>query len=512
MTVNHLTKKEHTAVSVLFTVIAAFFGIIHIGISVLNLFFSKELPLYARHLFLFPNLVLLLGFILFGSCLYFLTRHVGLPRGVETHQAIWKWSLFVALFVFQLVFTYNTYASVGWDPGMLFGSAQQIIEGRFENVEYFSQYPNNILTLKYIVLIKRLSLAVGIPAISDGCYTLLVINCVINSVTGILLYSLTKKLCGVKCALFGWFLYALLIGTSAHLDVYYTDSIAILFPVLIAYLWICMDTTWCFVLIGLLGAFSLFLKPQACIILIAVFLIEASKLLSSKFRTRESALRLLFMIAGSASGIIIGKLLSVNSLGLDPEKSMGLAHYFMMGLHDVGSYAGADVDFSASFATKAARNSADMQEAFRRIKEYDFSSFINHVVKKALFNYHDGCFGNFTADFFWLNERVCTNRLSAFLTNLIRGGGRAHPIFEAVKQATWLFVISLSSILPFRQHAFDQKAREKAAGLMLSLIGIFLFLMLFEANARYLYIYSPIFIITALTVFAKAQNTGEQYE
>ncbi len=512
MSVNRFMKKEHSAVSVLFTFIAAFFGIIHIGISVLNLFFSKELPLYAEHLFLYPNIVLLFSFILFGGCIYFLSRHAGLPRGVESHPAIWKWSMFVAFFVFQLVFTYNTYAYIGWDPGMLFGSAQQIIEGRFESVEYFSQYPNNILTLKYIVLIKRLSMAIGIPAISDGCYSLLVINCIINSVTGVLLYSLTKKLCGVRCALFGWFLYAVLIGTSAHLDVYYTDSIAILFPVLIAFLWICIDKTYCFVLIGLLGAFSIFLKPQACIILIAVFLIESVKLLSSQFRTRESAVKLLFLLIGSVLGIIVGKLLSINSLGLDPERSMGLAHYFMMGLHDVGSYAGSDVDFSVSYATKAARNAANIQEAFRRIREYNFSSFANHVVKKALFNYHDGCFGNFTADFFWLNERVCTNRLSAFLTNLIRGGGRAHPIFEAVKQATWLFVICLSSILPFRHHTFDSKTHEKTAGLMLSLIGIFLFLMLFEANARYLYIYSPIFIISALAVFSKAQNTGENNE
>lgn len=512
MSANHFAKNKHSAVSVFFTFIAVLFGVIQIGISVLNLFFSNELPLYAKHIFLFPNFFLLFCFIVFVGSTYFLTRHAKLPGIVESYALIWKWGLFVAFFVFQLVFTYNTYAYIGWDPGMLFGSAQQIIEGRFESIEYFSLYPNNILILKYIVLIKRLSLAIGIPAISDGCYTLLIINCVINSITGVLLYSLTKKLCGVRCALFGWFLYAVLIGTSTHLDVYYTDSIAILFPVLIAFLWICIDKTYCFVLIGLLGAFSIFLKPQACIILIAVFLIESVKLLSSQFRTRESAVKLLFLLVGSALGIIVGKLLSINSLGLDPERSMGPAHYFMMGLHDVGSYAGSDVDFSVSYATKAARNAANIQEAFRRIREYNFSSFANHVVKKALFNYHDGCFGNFTADFFWLNERVCTNRLSAFLTNLIRGGGRAHPIFESVKQATWLFVISLSSILPFRQHAFDQKTREKAAGLMLSLIGIFLFLMLFEANARYLYIYSPIFIITALTVFAKAQNTGEQYE
>ena len=83
--------------------------------------------------------------------------------------------------------------------------------------------------------------------------------------------------------------------------------------------------------------------------------------------------------------------------------------------------------------------------------------------------------------------------ISGLLREFYYEDGTYYRVFETVEQAVWIFVLvggwisSMSMLLKKRRGSYYAMA--------LALIGITIFEILFEARARYLYLYAPIFVL-----------------
>ena len=70
-----------------------------------------------------------------------------------------------------------------------------------------------------------------------------------------------------------------------------------------------------------------------------------------------------------------------------------------------------------------------------------------------------------------------------------------------VKQIIWVFVMGAVAV-----SGLGKENRQEVIVLMLSIVGLTLFEVLFEARARYLYTYAPLFCILDASGIEKLSN------
>lgn len=112
--------------------------------------------------------------------------------------------------------------------------------------------------------------------------------------------------------------------------------------------------------------------------------------------------------------------------------------------------------------------------------------------------YNNGTFAWGKEGNFWRNVHEEKNTLvSPFLRNIYYEDGKYNRHFQQFEQIVWLFVLVcclLSGVMNLRNK--DDKSPVYMV-LILAILGLTVFEILFEARARYLYIYAPIYVIVA---------------
>ena len=123
---------------------------------------------------------------------------------------------------------------------------------------------------------------------------------------------------------------------------------------------------------------------------------------------------------------------------------------------------------------------------------------MNHLMKKTLANFGDGTYAwGVEGGFYDVTFPDKNNTLSPFLKNLYYNTGAYYSYFATFEQFIWLSLLVCSSGAVF-YYGTDRKRRtETVSVILLTLIGLMLFVTLFETRARYLFIYGPFFIISA---------------
>ena len=127
-----------------------------------------------------------------------------------------------------------------------------------------------------------------------------------------------------------------------------------------------------------------------------------------------------------------------------------------------------------------------------------------HFSKKMLVLFNDGTFawgkeGNFYAvTYDEVNSGVCRLLRSYYYGNEAVN----HGTFQMIQKVIWVLIL-LSAAFGVRKNSRYMK---EETILMLAVIGLTLFELLFEARARYIYIYVPIYCILASIGFENIKN------
>lgn len=414
--------------------------------------------------------------------------------------------LSVILFVLQLFVAWNIYFKTGWDCGTLVQTAQDVAYNNklIGDDLYFSMYPNNVLLVAIFASVLRFVRLLGIQS---DYFPLIILGCLLVNLAGFFLADCVRLMTKRRwLVLTAWGVFAVLCGFSAWISIPYSDTYSILFPILCIWLY-CTQTTknqyliWG--LIGFCGWVGSYIKPTVLLILLVLIAVELWHRLWNfkKDGVSVSVKRMIIWVA--VTGIAVLLAMGINSLartkmGCTPEEGRKFTpiHYLMMGLNykTGGTYDQWDVNFSVVEQSVEARNAGDLAEIRYRLSAMGVKGFSAHLTRKLLTNFNDGTFawGN-EGEFYWHIPE--NNSMSAkILRSYYYEDGSAYPLFQIVSQAFWILVLCMVSCLVLKDR---EGTDEKKAAVVLGILAISCFVMVFEARARYLYLYAPLFILAA---------------
>ncbi len=423
-----------------------------------------------------------------------------------------KRALFIAtalLFFLQVFAASQYWFRTAWDVPTVNNTASAIAHGEGEYLSkirwYFSEFPNNLMLVWIFSLFYRAAHIMGLH--EQEYFFIICIQCLLNSLCGLLLVQVVHRLFKSRSmAILGYTLYLFLVGISPWVTVPYSDSMALPFPLATAAIYVnrerCRYRWLPWLCMAALGVIGYRIKPQVLIAFIAVLIAEALRWLKNGL-TKESLQRLAAggcaVIVGIAGSFMFCKL-AIRSMNfpVDREGAFGAAHFFMMGLNTetMGAYNGDDNLYSNTFSSVKERNRGNMKLALERIREMGPIGLMKHGARKTLTNYYDGTFAWGGEGYFFsgMNEPKA-NPFCEFLRGVYYGGeepGKYYPLWTNFAQMVWLSVLFLAIIA-----MFHPKNPEKDM-MLLSVVGLTLFELLFEARARYLFTYVPIYILLAL--------------
>lgn len=395
----------------------------------------------------------------------------------------------------QLVIIHETYFTTGWDVRVLIECATD----PESHTDYLSQYPNQIALFAIFRLVYGLCASAGI----DDFYLVLDIIGALSISIGVMLASCAiRKIAGVWVGVFTLVFGGILAAMSPWIAVPYSDTYAALFPAAAFFSYVCIKRpSPRYFFTTLFSALGYLIKPTTVFALVSIALVEGVTQLSNKssrkcpdmggrrFKPSVSKACCCLISIAAAAAIAFAAKAGCSSLtpALNEEASFTSAHYLMMGFNTEvkGVYSESDVAYSASFSTKRERNSADYARWLQRVNEMGIDGVAKLMLEKTLTNYGDGTFawareGTFFAD---------TPKADTALAKYFGQDDRPWTAFQMSADFIWFFVL-IGICLNWARRPCNTAEYV----LMCALMCLSVFLMLFEARARYLFLYVPLFV------------------
>lgn len=476
-----------------------------------NMDYNPGLKLSTR----LPNQVLLLiALVGMAFCIFLFWKFKDV---VLSYRANWITNGILALLFFSLYFVNVWIAKeVGfyppWDIMVTRGTAYEVANERpLGYFYYLSIYSNNI-PISYILgrLYRKAMEMQSYPYFYEFIW--IQVNCALISIAGffscLLVKKMTKKLMPV-IAIF--FLYLVLVGISPWKIAPYTDTYGLIFPIICIYFYVCYrkaERFWskylCILLSIVVGMFGGFIKPNLYIVVIAILGNEFICFLADYKKKWQFILTELILIVVLAVGCKAYRNHIINEIGLDFNEEIEASWhcYFYMGLNEeaTGSHNGDVGAIIGEFQTsKSDRNKAALERAVERIKDRGFWGSIYFYLRKMVMTFNDGLFGWKTE--VWIYEEypaviAGNTALTQRLRSIFRDNELKFDVagYNALCQLAWIFsIIGIPGICMCKG-----KKREEYDIFIICFLGIFFYQMLFEARARYLFVFLPILLPIAI--------------
>lgn len=433
----------------------------------------------------------------------------------RTGKRFWPALVWPALLGVQLVLCFHAYFLTGWDVQGITESAYAIAGGEADiHASYLSRYPNNIpMVLVFAGIIRVLRLLLGNPGLDRCTYVLIACQCVLNTATGMLVHRIAVRETGSRRV--GWgaaVVYMGFVGLSPWLMIPYSDSMALFFPTAV----VAVEQAHrqgklglgAWPLMGLLTALGYLIKPQAAIVGMAVVLLEAARTIASrswaKGFKRLACMALAFALL---AGPIRQAAVDASPIEVQPEKDMGMLHFAMMGLNREtnGIYNYDDMVLSSSAPTREERRAVQLAEIGRRLSSMTPGGMLDHLKKKTLTNYADGTFawgseGGFYKE--WIADKDAV--LSPLLKSFVNIGHENFQILLTYLHSIWLALLLGCVFCGARRLLGGGAERGALDVMMLSIVGLTLFEWIFEARARYLFLYAPFYVMLGMYGWGQA--------
>ena len=417
----------------------------------------------------------------------------------------------VALLVAQVLLVRGGMFVTAWDVGYVTTVGDRATpEALSYLADYLSTYPNNALPNMVCSLVAAMGAPLGITAYAS-C---VVGGCLCVTVSVVACTFAARRVFGERVALAFDLVASLYLGLNAWIFVPYTDAYGMLCPALSLACVACVrDPRLRSALVGLLAAVGYAIKPTAIFMALACVALlmphAAAALPGMRGRMRGMSFRevmrglvraravqaaccgLLAFAMGmgvcSAATAAFGR-----ELGTDPSRAKGIPHYLMMGANAsaMGGFCGEDVAFTESFDDPAERNAANLSEWASRMREMGPLGVGKLAVRKTLTNFADGTFAWEHEGGFYRSVRGGNEAVKAWYGIGEKGASATSGLpYELLCQATWLLVLVGCTVAPRDGGPFTERA------MRLALLMLAVFLMVFEARARYLFLFAPYFVL-----------------
>lgn len=519
-------KSKKKIYPLFYNCISILFGIMMIGILFINFFIANKRVYPCKKQFLLSNIKLLLvGVIILAILVLIYNKLIKqyVEKLTNRQCKVLLLTYFAITFVMQIYLIKKIFFMTGWDVGQLRGASYLLTQGIKLNKgngynNYFLFYPNNLFLLFIYVILMKIATFFSInPNLLLSIVSALSVN--ISCLFAIKIIAIITKNKNM-CVLGAFFCFIFLLF-SPWIVIPYSDTYAMFFTMSVLYVYLNKDqinkwlSTFLIILLTLIGYK---IKPTVIIVFMAIIFVELWKLILKKTSIGWRMLlnKVLISITAGVIFIVLNNFV-INYLGFERNTIIEtpMTHFLMMGMNEEkrGVYCNEDLLYTQRYAGLDKKKEENIKEIKRRLKKYGFSGYCQLLVDKSLINYNDGSFAWGVEGNFYPEKTEENGKMSSLLRNIYYndGTGKYYNYFETTLQSVWIVLLAFS--------LFSCKISKKyeISVIHLSIIGITLFLLLFEARARYLLLYGPYYIILAVlgfgvidsaknVVFKKLQN------
>ncbi|MGN1299277.1 MAG: hypothetical protein ACI4UE_04775 [Candidatus Scatovivens sp.] len=488
--------------------------IILTAIALINMLLKKDniyIPININKI-----IIIMFFIILFFILLKLIRNNVKLNKDIKKVLKI----VFIGIIlIIQIVYVLSIYRLIGFDPIRIYSGALEMVEGLkmcYINLEYFSRCYNNIpLLLIYFFIfsiVKSFNLTNYLLAV-------IFLNIIIVDLSIFIIYKILKKLLGNNYDYLSFAFTVPMLAITPWIGAVYSDTLSLIFPVLIFYLYLLYKDNHkikYIIEIAITLAISVLIKPTNIIIFTAIIMIEFVKIISNCSKNKKInymeymkkivafslTIILVILLYNFIQNSIINNYISKQDI---KDNKFSFTHFIMMGLKDTknnknqyGMYYEYDVQCTKSYIGVGAKRKFNMQQIKNRLADMGIKGYINFIYNKYTWIISDGTFfygreGNFYAGSEPKNCGEFAKKIQEYTYYDKEGFNNFTVNFE---QAIWIVVLML---LLFDSLLNIKKTDDTYLNILrISVIGIILFILLFEARSRYLFHYLPIFIILAV--------------
>lgn len=406
------------------------------------------------------------------------------------------------LFVVQVLLFIKVLTPIGWDAFEITNSA----ECGLYNGDYFVRHTNNLFM--QIMLSDWLRVLKPIGFISS-LRKLELLNLFFVDASIWMSVMTAKKIYGMKAADRVFICSVLLIGFHPTLSTIYSDTLAMPFPIGVLFCVVsAMNTTkkWkqriYLFLAGILGIIGYYIKPTVLIIYIAMGILISIRL-KKEFLNKQMILLAIFALAGAVIAM------STVSLRIHPVKMeleeqypdivpLGILHYIGLGLgsleDDPSGYGGwnePEVLWTQQHINHPDYTKEAIGHICDRIASYGLIGYPCHLLNKLIWAGSDGTFFYGLEGDFHVEEQSPQYTLRGWLQNgFYIETSFYQNWFSSWMQGVWMMICVMGTFSVFQKSENIFSSISK-----LSILGLFMFLLLFENRSRYLFLYLPVLLI-----------------
>jgi len=412
----------------------------------------------------------------------------------------------------QLFLGWTTLRQPGFDAALVFSAAGSLATGGELNpawVDYFAMYPNNLpLTLVLVRYFEGLGL-LGVTQLPALLWASVIANAVVLMLGILLTFLVARRVAGLRAGLFSLVFSAAFIVVSPWIGTVYSDTLGIVFPILIVYLFLVSRDArrtgarlaW-WALIGVVAAVGYNLKPTVIFALIAVALVAVLEPSVKRVGWRALALPAIAVVLAAgvfaAGHVGIGKAVGASAIVPfdldDNDRAFPATHFLKMGAQGKGHFLAEDAVATASIPDPEERWRAGLEVYAERVAAMGPAGYAQFLSDKAVAALSDGTFfqwgeGGMTGGFF------TTDFVSLAVQSVYALDAMRHEPLVVFWQSFWVVLLTLLAA-PLLLRGTPLYG-VPATTLRIALIGLVVFLMLFESRSRYIYLYLPFFIVLA---------------
>ena len=427
----------------------------------------------------------------------------------RTSRITW-WVFVAACFAGQLILAHAVLQLSTWDAMQIFEVAYHMAvapEPRLFSVgdqtAYFVLYPNNTFLVAVFAALFGVLRAVGLAGIDQYLWASVVVNCVALTGTLVLIRIVARRLAPGFATRVAVALGVVLVILSPWLNVAYSDSLAMAFPIGMLAIWL----TWpdrastrssvlLFLTLGVLAGIGLAIKPPVVFMAPALLLATARSSTGPQWwKGREGITAAVALIAGlGLTHVVVGGIVHALVPQFGTGGGMPFAHYLAMGSTGDGGF-NVD-DFNRTFALpEGARSSAALHLWIERMTAMGPLGYPFFLAQKVLYALSDGSFfqdregiGPYSRAFF------SSDPFSQAVQTVFPLGTPLHFLLASLWQAAWWSAVLLCFV-PLRRLRLPRGGAVLA--MRVSLLLLLAFLCLSESRSRYLYHYLPIVLVLA---------------
>lgn len=422
----------------------------------------------------------------------------------------------IILIAFQLFIIAGARFIAGWDVWFITNI------GDTTQIEYFSRYPNQLFLYGAFTGIAHFLQALGVSNYYLGliCLSSLSVAACVPMTAYI-----AKRMAGHAVGYGAFVLSAVMCGLSPWIMVPYSDTFGMFFTVFILWCYVCLsregsrrstqddqisariDARTCcrWFLMGLAALIGYAIKPTVIFVFVAIVVVELvqwfgfhssrGSLGSHDSRNSYSYRKVATAVIACAFGIVLAfaltSIVKNSTYDVNENAAFSATHFLMMGANPVsgGVWSVSDVEFSDAANTPEERSRANLAEFKNRVMAMDLPQANMFLLKKLLTNFADGTFAwEIEGDFY--TQVIGTNEAALNFYGISSDASLDNNTFAPLSQVLWLFVLAGCILI-----VLGRRPLKAETVIALTLLMLSAFLMLFEARARYLFLYLPFFII-----------------